>query len=149
MAIRKRTIQPMIWQDPDFGILGNIAKLLVIGMITQADDEGRGNAHPLVIKANIFPFGGAEINEIFDALEEIKIKMRNLILYEIENQLFYQFKKWSNHQFLRSDRMQKSTFPAPPSRIKSIISKKENFKAIDKLRKELEEKGIINKTKLI
>ena len=172
MATRKRTLQPNIWQDPEFGYLKPLAQLLFIGCITQADDEGRLQAHPAMLKSIIFPYGRVRLEEVFDALEELQQKMSHFIFYEVDGQHYIQLEKWNAHQVLRADRMQYSTFPAPPKealstarpstdrqagaevskKVSKKVSKAEQKKlnnSLDLLRKDLEEKGIIQKTKLL
>lgn len=174
MAIRKRTIQPSIWQDPDFGTLSPITQLIFIGLITQADDEGRFNGHPAVVRSALFPYGTVELEQIINSIKEITVKMRNFTYYEVNGQYYGQFRRWSDHQVLREDRLQKSIYPPPPrsdvtgiwqahdGQVGTEVSKKvskgskegsKNFSTgehpIDKVRRELEERGIFKKTTLI
>jgi len=170
---RKRTIEPNIWQDEDFGMLSPIAQLIYIGCITQADDDGRLIGHPSVLRSTIFPYGIITMEQVFDAIEELNIKMKNFVYYEANNTYFVQLGSWEKHQKQQSDRRQKSLYPAPSKEILSAcvsnakqvlhqvskeVSKEvsgsdlttaKNNKQLDKLRKDLEGKGIIKKTKLI
>ena len=166
--IRKRMIQPNIWQDEDFGLLSPLAQLVYIGCITQADDEGRLIGHPAVIKSIIFPYGLVTLEQVFDALQEIIAKNRNFVYYEVDKNYYIQFKKWLKYQHIRDDRKIKSTFPpqsadtSPQSAAEVKESKVKESKGkdgsgqlpsknqvLDNLRKNLEEKGIIKKTKLL
>jgi len=53
---RKRQIDPAIWTSPQFMALSCVeCQLLFIGMISNADDEGRLHADPRYLKATIFP----------------------------------------------------------------------------------------------
>ena len=176
MAIRKRSIQPCIWQDPDFGTLSPIAQLIFIGLITQADDEGRFNGHPAVIRSQLFPYSTVDLDQVVDALDELIRRMHNVVYYELNGQFYGQFLRWKNHQVLREDRLQPSLYPAPPKSLMtgrcpasdgqpgtegkgrevSKGSKEGTLKnypqgehPLDKIRRQLEEKGILKKTKLI
>jgi hypothetical protein len=111
-------LEPNIWQDPDFGTLSPFAQLIFIGMITLADDEGRLRANPCLIKASLFPYSSSmTLNEVFDAVEEIEKKCRNLCFYEDATDVLCQFLKWHTHQTLRSDRIQPSLLAPPPKDI--------------------------------
>lgn len=54
---RRRMIDPNIWQSEDFSKLSTLAKLVFIGLFSQADDEGRGRAKPIYIKSILFHNG--------------------------------------------------------------------------------------------
>lgn len=51
---RIRTLKPEIWQDPKVGKLSQGARLVFIGLITQADDEGRLEYHPRMLRGRLF-----------------------------------------------------------------------------------------------
>jgi len=53
---RKRMIDPSIWTNEKFGTLSTLAQVLFIGMISNADDEGRLKASSKYIKAVILPY---------------------------------------------------------------------------------------------
>lgn len=56
MPPRIRTLKPDVWQDRDVGHVSIGARLLFVGLITQADDEGRFRAEPALLRAALFPF---------------------------------------------------------------------------------------------
>lgn len=175
MAMRKRTIQPDIWQDADFGSISSLAQLIFVGCITQADDEGRLNGHPAVIRSSLFPYGFISLEEVFDALQELSIKMRNFVYYTVNDQFYIQLLNWNKHQKQKAERIVSSTFPSPPkellsgrrradggqmaSQVSKEVSKQVSKDAavrggaviniLDGLRKELEIKGIIKTKKLL
>lgn len=70
---RIRSIKPEIWLSPQLMNLSRDARLLFIGLISQADDEGRGSADPRKLKAVIFP-GDEDVagNRIRELLAEIE-----------------------------------------------------------------------------
>ncbi len=51
---RIRTIKPEIWQDPKIGTLSHGGRLTYIGLITQADDDGRLEYHPRMLRSRLF-----------------------------------------------------------------------------------------------
>jgi hypothetical protein len=52
---RIRTLKPTVWLSPQIMNLSHGARLLFIGLITQADDEGRGIADIRRSRPSIFP----------------------------------------------------------------------------------------------
>ena len=53
---RIRTIKPEFWQDEELSQCSTEARLLAIGLLNMADDEGYFKAHPALIRASVFPF---------------------------------------------------------------------------------------------
>lgn len=53
---RIRTIKPDFWLDEDLALLDPTTRLLAIGLLNHSDDEGYFKAHPMIIKAAVFPF---------------------------------------------------------------------------------------------
>jgi len=106
---RRRMIDPNFWQSEDISKLSLFARLLFIGMISNADDEGRGRANLSFLKSIIFPYDEVTTNEIEDALNEIQ-ENTALVLYIVENSRYYTFSNWKKWQ--RVDKPQKSNIPS-------------------------------------
>lgn len=53
---RIRSLKPDMWQDEKIGGLTRDARLLFIGLITMADDEGRLRGLPALILGHVFPY---------------------------------------------------------------------------------------------
>lgn len=53
---RIRTIKPEFWQNETLAELPAMTRLLAIGLLNHADDEGYFKANPALIRAAIFPF---------------------------------------------------------------------------------------------
>lgn len=53
--MRIRTIKPEFWANEDIAKMDDFTKLLAIGLLNYADDEGYFNANPALIRAAIFP----------------------------------------------------------------------------------------------
>ena len=95
---RKRMIDPNIWVSEDFSKLPYFARLVWIGLISNADDEGRGKANLAYIKSQVFPYDDSlTVTEIQDALNEI-IKNMQIKIYEAEGKRYYQLLNWSKFQ---------------------------------------------------
>ena len=54
--MRIRTIKPEFWTSETIAPLSDKAKLLAIGLLNFADDEGYFWANPVLIRAALFPF---------------------------------------------------------------------------------------------
>lgn len=55
---RIRTLKPSVWRDKAFCSVSRDARLLFIGLISNADDEGRFEADPELLRAAIYPRDG-------------------------------------------------------------------------------------------
>lgn len=106
---RKRMIDPSIWINEDFGTLTNLAKLVYIGLISMADDEGRGKASPAYIKAVLFPYNDdLRIADIIKTLSEISSTM-SVIFYSCDENTYYTLTSWKTWQ--KIDKPSKSKIP--------------------------------------
>jgi hypothetical protein len=108
---RKRMIDPNIWMSEDVGKLNLFERLLLIGMFSNADDEGKGRANPPLIRSLIFPYDDIPIADIEAALEKIK-QYIHIEIYEVDGSRYYKFSNWKKWQ--RVDKIQKSIIPEPP-----------------------------------
>lgn len=59
---RIRTIKPEFWQDEDLAMLDSDIRLLALGLLNHADDEGYFKAHHALIRAAVFPFTDGSLN---------------------------------------------------------------------------------------
>lgn len=106
---RKRMIDPSMWINEDFGTLSTLAKLVFIGLFSNADDEGKGKASPAYIKAVLFPYNdGLRIADIEKALLEISSKM-SVIFYSCDENKFYTLTSWNTFQ--KIDKPSESKIP--------------------------------------
>lgn len=65
---RIRSIHPGLWTDEAFMGLSAAARLLLIGLWTEAFDDGVFEWKPLTLKARIFPVDAVELGALFDEL---------------------------------------------------------------------------------
>lgn len=108
---RKRMIDPGIWPDEGFLELSHTGRLLFIGLISWADDEGRGVASAKSLKSKLFPGDDISISEIDANLEAVALYTHTTV-YEVEGVRYYQLAKWRSYQ--KVDHPSKSTLPAIP-----------------------------------
>jgi hypothetical protein len=110
---RIRSIKPELFVSPQVMNLSRDARLLFIGLITQADDEGRGTADPRKLKAAIF--GGDDditTDLILELLTEIE-KQNLCITYDGNGHgRIYALPSFREHQYIQ--RPKPSTYPKPP-----------------------------------
>lgn len=70
--MRIRTIKPEFWQDEDLARASDKAKLLAIGLLNCADDEGYFKANTRLIQSAVFPYSpGTHIEPLLDELSAI------------------------------------------------------------------------------
>lgn len=111
---RKRMISPEIWESSSFSKLSDFAKLIFIGLISNADDSGKGKASPSYIRSRVFPNDeDRRVTDIKKALSEIALNM-SITFYEVEGDSFYLLTNWSRWQ--KIDRPTPSKIPDPPQK---------------------------------
>lgn len=119
MAARKRMIDPGIWTSEDFSNLSMLARLIWIGLISNADDEGRGKANSAYLKSQLFPYDDElALKKIDNALIEIE-KTMSIHFYEVEGKKYYQLTKWEKFQTINR--------PSPSQIPKQIIDCSQNI----------------------
>ena len=102
-----------LWQNEDFAKLSDKAKILYIGTITLADDEGRLKANSLLLRSQIFPLDPlVTVEEVRKWTNEI-VRVKLVTHYEVEGQHLIQHPNWTKFQTLRADRKKNSYFPSP------------------------------------
>lgn len=101
---RKRMINPSFWTNRKIIRLSMLERLLFIGLISHADDEGRLWNDGLSLKANIFPTDNVTLDELGKCLE--RLASAELIEYTSE---VIQLVGWNEHQTI--NRPQASRIP--------------------------------------
>jgi len=106
---RKRMIDPGLWTDTGFMALCPRGRLLWIGLVSQADDEGRGHGAAVSLKAAIFP-GDADVSaaDVDELRRSVAATMR-VTFYAVDGHEYYQLTKWASHQSI--NHASKSTIP--------------------------------------
>ncbi len=105
-----RIIKESICTSEKVAALSDFEFRLWIGLITQADDAGRGDARAAVIKGRVFPLRDTvTIKSISGSLHALE--HNGLIrLYTVGGKLIYCFPHWTEHQRVRDC---KPKYPAP------------------------------------
>jgi len=109
---RIRTLKPEVWLSPQVMNLTFGARLLFIGLITQADDQGRGISDPRRLKAAVLPADDVTASQVEEWLREIEAQ-RLAVLYDstVHGRL-YSLPSWSQHQSI--NKAKDSAYPPPP-----------------------------------
>lgn len=107
---RKRMLDPNIWDSADFANLSVLSKLIFIGMISNADDEGRGRANTSYLKSKIFPYDmQMQLSDIEKSLDEIAAHV-SILFYTYRSCEYYSLVHWKKWQ--RVDKPQPSRIAA-------------------------------------
>lgn len=111
---RKRQIDPEVWRSEQFVALSLPARLLWIGLISQADDEGRLKGGPLWLKMAIFPADSTPLAQIEQWLAEVLVAglARR---YEADGQSYLHLPTFSKYQYI--SKPYPSKLPPPPTEL--------------------------------
>lgn len=107
---RKRMIDPSFWIDEKLGECVISERYLFMGLISNADDEGRGRANTKLIKSTIFPYDEtlrtSDIQKWLDNLGRLNL----IALYMVNEQTYYNLPNFLKHQTI--NKPTKSAFPS-------------------------------------
>jgi hypothetical protein len=108
---RIRTIKPDLWDDEILGHCSVHARLLFIGLISNADDDGRLRGAASRIGGRVFQYDEFTPKRVDGWLRELE-NGRLIVRYEVEKQRFIYLPSFSRHQVINKRRA--STLPPPP-----------------------------------
>jgi hypothetical protein len=128
VAPRIRSIKPDCWQDAALGRVSRDARLLFVGLITQADDGGRMPGDPRLLKAQVFPYDDnlapSEIDAWLDELEQ-----QGLVrCYAASEDRFVALPGWETNQ--KISHPTPSKLPPPPERSGTFARPRESVPLI-------------------
>lgn len=114
---RIRTIKPSFWSDGNVSRMSRETRLLVIGLISMSDDQGRFLASPAAILGHVYPYDDVKPGQLERWLADATTLHNGssdptVALYEVDGRRYGFFPKWRKHQ--RINRPQPSSLPAPP-----------------------------------
>lgn len=107
---RIRTIKPTIWGDAGVARVSRDARLLMVGLITMADDSGRFLSSPAAVTGHIYPNDSIQPSRVQRWLDELA-KQDLIHLYRIDGIAYGCFLKWKKHQ--KISHPQPSALPPP------------------------------------
>lgn len=109
-----RIIKESLCSSEKIASLSDFEFRLWAGLITQADDAGRGDARPAIIKGRVFPFRERlSIKDIDAALQALAAK-GCVSLYTVDGKPYFLFPGWVKHQRVRDC---KPKYPEPPEKL--------------------------------
>lgn len=96
--LRIRTLKPETWEEPDVGALSRDARLLMVGLITMADDDGRWLHLPSKIIGHAYPHDNdVTPTKLAKWCDELVCK-GIVALYEEGGTTYGTFPSWHSHQ---------------------------------------------------
>lgn len=119
----RRMIDDSMWANERFAEMPIGARLLQIGIINHADDQGRMKANPVYLRAQIFPYDDIAPSQI-KAWLDIMAANGTIILYDVDGRAYLQLLNWWKYQALQY--AQPSQFPRPvgwKDRIRKTLTK--------------------------
>lgn len=108
---RIRTIKPSFWGDDKVAQLSLDARLLLIGLISAADDQGRFLASHSAISGYVYPNDAIPPKKLAAWLDELD-RLGLVVLYNGGRVKYGALPKFRNHQRISHPR--DSTLPPPP-----------------------------------
>lgn len=117
---RRRMLDPSFFDDTDVAELSRDERLFLLGCLRNADDDGRLNAHPAYLKAEIFMYDAdIDLERMSQILESTLGKMASwrqdnpwrLVPYANGDHHYLYFPLWQTHQ--KPSHPTPSKLPAP------------------------------------
>lgn len=107
---RIRTIKPEFWEDEGIGNCSPQARLLFLGLISHADDEGRMRGGLRLLRRLVFAYDDVDVEDIENWLGELE-RIRAIVRYEVDAQCYLLVRNWTKHQ--RVEKPKPSALPGP------------------------------------
>jgi hypothetical protein len=107
----RRMIDDSIWSNERFAEMPMGARLLQLGIINHADDQGRMKANPVYLRNQIFPYDEDVTPAQIQQWLTLMADNDTIILYESERRQYVQLKNWWKYQSLQY--AQPSPYPRP------------------------------------
>ena len=105
---RKRMIDPNFWTDEKLGECLIEERILFMGLISNADDEGYGRANFKLLKSIIFPYDDFKVTDLEKWINHL-CQLNIVILFEFDGQTYYNLPNFLKHQTI--NKPTKSVFP--------------------------------------
>jgi len=110
-AVSRRMIDPSFWRSETTSRLNREQRLTLVGLISNADDQGRLQGHPALLRSLIYPYDDITLSDIEDDISAIAT-VGTILLYEVEGIRFVQLVNWWRYQ--TPSFAWPSKHPAPP-----------------------------------
>jgi hypothetical protein len=107
----RRMIDSAMWSNENFAALPVMARLLQVGIINMADDQGRVKAFPAYLRSQVFPYDDVSIDDIRKWLTLIA-NNGTIAIYQADGKDYIQLLNWWEYQSLQYPAP--SEYPAQP-----------------------------------
>jgi hypothetical protein len=154
--MRIRTVKPEWLSDELLAAASDEARVLSVGLILMADDEGRGRGSIAAIVAEVWRFeaareDGAKAREVYAKARRALAELSAIgwvALYEVSGQSYFSIRTFTKHQ--KIDKPTRSKIPAPcddssnPPRVLAEPSPKPRLVLADDSTTDQDQEGIRN-----
>lgn len=146
---RKRMIDPSFWSDEKLGECEPLARMLFMGLISQADDEGRLKGNSKLIKSAVFPYDDEiTAGDVEDWIILLAAPERRLIVrYEDGHQKYIVIPNFKKHQTINKPQPSKLPAPLPDNYRNDTVTVNEQLSNDAGQKKLIEEKLIEGESK--
>jgi len=97
---RIRTIKPKLWDSEKLGRLSVLSRLNFIGLISLADDEGRGRGEIRYLVGHLHPYSKDVTEKEFgSAIQHLK-SAEFVAFYDVDGCTYYALPGWREHQYI-------------------------------------------------
>src|SRR5262245_58960352 len=114
---RIRSVRPEFWTRRRLAAAPPAVRLVMLGLIQRADDEGRLEGDPVILRSQLFPAGGIEQVDFDGALEFLAVA-GEVVLYAVGDAPYVAVPGWRDRnswQFQQISKRQPSRLPPPPA----------------------------------
>jgi hypothetical protein len=116
---RIRTIKPEMWESEKLGKLSVVSRLTFIGLISMADDTGRGRGSVTFLRGRIHAYASDVSDQTcFEAMRDLE-RAGVVQFYSIDGCCYYSLPNWCEHQYI--ERPKKSSIPKPNTESLSLF----------------------------
>jgi hypothetical protein len=119
MMAKRRSLDPELFAHPAYRRADFVQRELWVGLIVNADDEGRLRADPLTLAETIFSPLRHQVTEELIAEALSFWREQGWLLCYNGNCVF--LTGWYEHQYIAKDRRDPSALPAPPCAVNSWV----------------------------
>jgi hypothetical protein len=112
---RIRSIQPDIWDDDDIAAVSRPARLVFVGLITQADDDGYLPGATKWVRSKVFPYDDIDVDSVDGWLEELH-RVGLVVRYLADGKPYIWLPNWEKHQSIDKRWYKQTKFPKPSER---------------------------------
>ena len=123
---KRRMIDSEFWEEPKVAKMTDSHRICILGLINEADDEGRLLAEPEHLRSVIWKYHDKTIKWVEAIRNEVCQQLRGFKLYEAEGVEYIELANWLKYQSLRKDRVKKSRYPGSCGQVSTKCQTNDN-----------------------